>query len=240
MAQWVGALMHLHPPFRPRVCEHWIYIPHGAPPALEAVAKLKPEGSVERQILRSPHLHVGLSLRAKNPKLFRPDLSCEWPELEPEALAALSDSQAMLRLVYADRQRPDGLGLARMVALAAATYYGAAKALCVFDPWTQRLTTNVPQDADTWDHVRFLSEPNPRQVRVLGLGKMGWPDLVSTLKSNDQAHVVEEALKSIASALAVGLDWRWKGDLESAFGLLSCKITAGRRGPARVEINRKP
>ncbi|MCX7799270.1 MAG: hypothetical protein N2109_02895 [Fimbriimonadales bacterium] len=220
------------PPRRPRVVEHWIYLSHGAPPPLEALVKRFPEGSTERSVLRHPSLHLGLVLRRQNAVPFRPDLGADAPQIEEEALARLGGSTAMLRLVYADRLPPQGLGLAERVAL---TVQGVARwcpAVAFWDPATEALRVSPPRSESVWDHLRLTE--TPRGMRILGLQKVGYPDLAWGGSLAEGGAIGRLALRAAAERLAAGQPWAWSLTLDSELGSLSIRIKAGRRGPAIV------
>ena len=226
------------PPYRPRVMEHWIYLPHGAPPSLAALAKAFPEGSTERTILRHPALHVGLILRAQNPAPFRPDAEAWLPETDPDALAALERSPAMLRLVYADGVRGGDIGAAAALALAARGVADRCRALAAYDPLTERLAGTADADSDCWSHLRLAESAG--EVRVLGMAKLGYPDLSAEPTGTAGPTALRLVLRRLAEDLALGGPWRWSGAVSSELGRFRFTIRAGRRGLARVRVEPEP
>lgn len=214
--------------------EHWIYLPHGAPPSLVALAKSFPEGSTERTILRHPALHVGVVLRAQNPAPFRPDAAAWLPETDPHALAALERSPAMLRLVYADCAGRGDIGAAAALALAAKGVAERCRALATYDPLTERLAETVDADSDCWSHLRLAESAG--EARVLGMVKVGYPDLSAEPTGTAGPTALRSVLRCLAEDLALGGQWRWKGAIASGLGRFRFTIRAGRRGPARVRV----
>ncbi len=222
------------PPHRPRVAEHWIYLPHGAPPSLAVLAKSFPEGSTERAVLRHPALHVGLVLRRQNPGPFRPDAGAWLPKLDPEALAALETSQAMLRCAHADRVRGGGLNAAANVARTARGVAERCRALAAFDPFTERLSVAVGAGEGCWTHLRLAEAAG--ELRVLGMIKMGYPDLAAAPSGAVGTTAARVVLQRLAEELALGHTWRWNGTVASELGDFRFTIRAGRRGLARVDV----
>lgn len=90
------------------LCEYWVYLPTEALPPQEALMHHMLAGNPHRNaigkreglLFTDVRLHIGLALRSKNPELFRPDLFGDHVEVSAEALARLSNSVALAKIVY--------------------------------------------------------------------------------------------------------------------------------------------
>jgi len=203
------------------VMELWVFLPTEQPPSqddlMTRMVRDNPFGSgvigaAEGILFSDVRLHTSLVLRAKNPHVFRPDLIGEDVEPTPEALQALSQARALLKIRYLSEVP---LGDARHVhfvthmAMAAADL---AQSRLVYDVVGSRLI-DVPSlrqelHADPQAAkpelqvvVRWLDDDLGGHAETRGLLKVGLPELATAPSPKDQRvlilYLVEEAVKTL-------------------------------------------
>ena len=212
------------------ICEYWIYSTAEKLPDQKAImTRLITENPYLRDgdpcittreglVMSDVRLHMGLSLRTKNPHVFRPDLFEQDAVPSAEVLELLPDTTSMIKLKYASVVvLKDLRHLQFMPHLADAVchlvdglvvYDRLAEELMTSSELTSRLKTNG--DAERPDfHIRVIwrnEEEGLGFAETRGLRKVGRRELRTDPTESDQQVLISGLLRKMSNAIFASPD----------------------------------
>lgn len=203
------------------IAEYWVYLPEPKLPDQTLIMDRvvgnnpyqkgirSPINAPEGLVLSDVRLGIGLVLRSKNPRLFRPDLDLA---VEPTAdqFDRLASSQAIARLRFVSEVPLTDKRHLQFLLHAADAYAELGGTGIVMDLPGQRMWSREELQvalADSLDvtgfkhHVRlrWVDEADLRLV-TSGLSKIGLPEIYSEPASVDQQTLVETLVREYAEA----------------------------------------
>lgn len=238
--------------------EYWVFLPDPKMPVQADVMKRMIQdnphgagriGKKEGLLFGDIRLHMGLALREKNPRLFRPDLLGEVAEPTPEILARLAEAQGMVKVRYvSETPLPDRRHL-QFLLHAADAIAATGGGRVVFDPAKETLLTaedlsallDEHFDATVFElHVRteWSDAVDSGTASTYGMVKVGLPELTSLPAPSDHRFLVVQLIEEAARRM-----WE-RGDVPAdmvieAFGdQFRLTFARSERDRAHVQIHR--
>ena len=209
-----------------------------------------PIGTKEGLIWSDIRFHMALALREKNSHIFRPDLFEPHVEPSAEALQALSEAVALVKLRYvSDQPLPDKRHLQFLIYAAEAVAELSGSEV-IFDLISERLFSpdwlreqlQVDNDGSRRElHLRTIWKSSPAGgiVETLGLQKLGFQELCTPETMADHQVVAMQVLELAAERIWDAGQMDNSLTIEHYGDSFHVLIDPSRKGPSRARILRE-
>lgn len=223
----IGKLFTLKRRKRPylALAEYWVFLPGTEMPDQDSLitrmmsnnpfsrAGRSPLSTSEGILFADVRLHMALSLRSKNPHVFRPDLTDDYVESTPAFVTALDEAKSFVKLRYVSEEPLKDKRHVQFLVHAACAMAELGGAKIIYDVTQakmislEELTDRLTEDPDgtrpelnlraTWDKT----EENGGCALSHGLTKIGIPELRSAPVDLDErwlaTTIMEDAARQI-------------------------------------------
>lgn len=202
--------------------EFWIWTPEEALPPQPQIQRRLNQGNPHNQgrilavtqgdMLRwwgDVRLHVGMSLRSKNPHIFEPRFFSDESEIPEEAERAMATAKGLITVRFTTDDPMPNRDYLHFLTHLTDSIADLSKAELIYDRegmrfwpgmrWkTGMMRDNARQDFDKLVWVHAVEEPSGWWLHTHGLRKYGLPDLEMTEVATIQRTVCTDILRDLA------------------------------------------